>query len=754
MRKHLHITGLVQGVGFRPFIHNLAKQHGLSGWVKNSTDGVHAEVEGNDAAVAAFLAELPEAKPDHALIVGLAVRSLPNQGQAGFFIHASDAAAGDVPLIAADIATCADCRQELFDKTDRRFRYPFTNCTRCGPRYTIIRQAPYDRVHTTMNDFAMCESCRTEYENPANRRFHAQPNACPACGPTFRLTDSHGAPCPQSAAGDVFTATRQLIADGRIVAIKGLGGFHLACDARNEAAVAELRRRKVREDKPLAVMAGSIAAVNKISLLATAEEALLSGDVRPILLLDKSPGYDLAASVAPANPRIGVMVPYTPIHELLLAPADVWVMTSGNRSDEPIAVEAEDALQRLAGIADWFLLHNRKIQRRADDSVVRLVWSEPYILRRSRGYAPLPLGLSEPVPPLLACGGDLKAAFCLAQDRLAFISSHIGDLENLSTYRYFADSIGHYERLFHIRPQAVAHDLHPDYLSTRYAASLGLPAIGVQHHHAHIASVLAEQGLTGPVLGVAFDGTGYGTDGTLWGGEFLLADCQSFTRLGHCRPLRLPGGAQAIRQPWRMALSVLFELYGDGLGELELPFIRSLPPQWPAVTTAARLGLHSPLTSSAGRLFDAAAALLSLRSSVHYEGQAAVELELYAGPHPGEVLPYSISDGLPRQLDLLPAFAAMTGRLKQGADIHQLAAAFHSTLAQAAADMLRRLRQDTAVSQVALSGGVFQNLRLLEELTLLLEQDNFIVYRHRQAPPSDGGLSLGQTVIAGRQLSS
>jgi len=748
MRNHIIITGLVQGVGFRPFIYRAAKKHNLSGWVKNATDGVHIEVEGHPKDIEGFVTAVPMEKPVHAEINTLVIEEIPDTGETGFTIAESGLSTLDVPVVTPDMATCPECIREIGTPGNRRFQYPFTNCTHCGPRYTIIRQTPYDRRTTTMNAFPMCRECQSEFDDPTDRRFHAQPNACPVCGPFFQLTDNKGETlsCPDGIG--IFEETKRLVKSGMIVAIKGLGGFHLACDAKNEAAVARLRQRKLREDKPFAIMAGSIAAVKERCLLSSVEEALLSGSIRPILLLDKAAGYDLADSAAPANPRIGVMLPYTPAHELLIGPEDIWVMTSGNISDEPIAYTNDEALVRLSGIADCFLFHNRDIHRRADDSVVRIFQDSPYIFRRSRGYTPLPVRLGHAAVPVLACGGELKNTFCLTHGHQAFVSAHIGDLENLSTYQYFIDSINHYENLLNIRPEVIAYDLHPEYLSTKYAKSINLPQIGIQHHHAHTVSVMAEYGLYERVIGVSFDGTGYGTDGAIWGGEFLIADCREFSRAAHFRYLPMPGASKAIKQPWRLAAWILCELYGENFIEKPIPFVGCLPPEWPTVIKAARQGINTPLTSSAGRLFDAAAALLSIRQSINYEGQAAVDLELAAGKCKGKILPYEILEGTSRQLNLLPAFAALVDLQCRGEDIGFLAASFHTTLAHATADMLKRIQADTAIRKVALSGGVFQNLRLLSELTGLLEENQFAVFRHCQVPTNDGGLSLGQAVIA------
>ncbi len=751
MRRHILIRGIVQGVGFRPFVHRLATRRGLTGWVNNATDGVHIEVEGSEAELDEFIAALQREKPAPAEIYSLEFASVAEHGGREFVIVESEEPSVAVPFVSADIATCDDCRREIRDPADRRHRYPFTNCTNCGPRYTIIRQTPYDRQRTTMEAFPMCESCQNEFDDPGNRRFHAQPNACPVCGPQYRLVDRQGEAVSMSVGRDIFCQTRELLQAGKIVAIKGLGGFHLACDAKNELAVATLRQRKIREDKPFAVMAGSLATVRRFAHVSPAEQALLTGTIRPILLLDKAANYDLADSLAPGNPRIGVMLPYTPLHELLLADADVWVMTSGNTSDEPIAYSNVDALDRLNTIADYFLLHNRDIHRRADDSVVRLVDGSAYILRRSRGYTPLPIQLAKPTVSVLACGGELKNTFCLTHGQQAFLSAHIGDLENLSTYQYYTDSIQYYKTLFNIKPQVVAYDLHPEYLATKYAKELPLPQLGVQHHHAHIVSVMAEHGLTEPVIGVAFDGTGYGPDGAIWGGEFLVADYCDFRRVAYCRYLPLPGGDQAIKQPWRMAACILSMMYGEQLVSLPIPFVRSLPPEWPAMVKAAERRINTPLTSSAGRLFDAAAALLSIRGSIHYEGQAAVELELAAAGRKGSLLPFTVTTGAEQQLDFLPTFAAMNELLQRGGDPADIAASFHNTVAAAIVATVRQIKKETALRKVALSGGVFQNLRLLAAVEEQLKMQQFEVYRHCRVPTNDGGLALGQAVIAGER---
>ncbi len=742
-RRRIVVTGIVQGVGFRPFVHNLAHRFCLGGWVANDGRGVVIEAEGDPPAVAAFFAALRAEAPPLAVIDAITAEALSPEGGKGFAILASGPAEARLALISPDVATCPDCRAEIADPADRRYRYSFTNCTNCGPRYTIIEDVPYDRVRTTMSSFEMCPACRAEYDDPADRRFHAQPNACPVCGPAYRLLDREGRPLP----GDPLAEARRLIAAGKVAAIKGIGGYHLACNAMDVEAVAALRARKVREDKPFAVMAGSLEAIRARCLVDAAEEELLAGTARPIVLLAKGPGYDLAAAVAPGNPYVGMLLPYAPVHWLLLAPGDVWVMTSGNTSDEPIAYEDDDAFARLAGIADFFLVHNRLIRCRADDSVARVFAGRPYILRRSRGFAPAPIRLKDQGPAVLACGGELKNAFCLTRGDLAFMSAHVGDLENMATYNAYTDAIDHYRRLFAVTPEAVAHDLHPEYLATKYAMDCGLPRVGVQHHHAHIAAVLAEHGESGPVIGVAFDGTGYGDDGRLWGGEFLLADLKDYTRLAHLAYLPLPGGAQAIREPWRLAAWLLYDLYGADFVNKDIPFTRRLPTGWELMLDAAAKGLNAPLSSGAGRLFDAAAALLGVRGAINYEGQAAVELELAAAGRRGRALPYEITAGEPATVDFRPAFAAMADALGRGTPVAALAADFHATMADAVASVVRRLDAASGVRKVALSGGVFQNVTLLGQVVDLLAKD-FTVLLHRRVPANDGGLALGQAAVA------
>ncbi|HYA51151.1 MAG TPA: carbamoyltransferase HypF, partial [Streptosporangiaceae bacterium] len=658
-------------------------------------------------------------------------------------------------LVSADSATCADCLAELADPADRRYAYPFINCTNCGPRFTIVSGVPYDRPLTTMAPFTMCAECAAEYHDPADRRFHAQPVCCPACGPRLRLLDTQ----QNEWAGNPLAEAARLLAGGQVLAVKGLGGYHLAVDAGSEAAASALRARKHREDKPFALMAADLAAARELCEVDEAGESLLAGARRPVVLLPRRPGAPVAGAVAPGNRQLGVMLPYTPLHHLLLAEVGrPIVLTSGNVSDEPIAYTDDDALARLAGIADAFLTHNRAIHIRTDDSVVRPLRGRETLLRRSRGYAPEPLGLAARLPrPVLACGAELKNTFCLAVADRAFVSHHIGDLENFETLRSFTDGIAHFRRLFDTEPEVVAYDLHPEYLSTKYALELdGVDLAGVQHHHAHIASCLADNGEEGPVIGVAFDGTGFGADGTIWGGEFLLADLAGFERAGHLEPVPMPGGAAAIRQPWRMAAAYLDAAYA-GEGPAGLDVMERNAGRWPDVVAMARRGVNAPLTSSAGRLFDAVAALLGVRDAINYEGQAAIELEQRADPaergayraaiEPGAAGPDGEAGPLRvRGADLVRAAAE---DLLAGAAPAAVAGRFHRGVAAAIAEVCAALRERSGLGTVALSGGVFQNLLLLGQVVDLLEESGFRVLTHARVPPNDGGISLGQAAVAG-----
>ncbi len=751
MRRHISVRGVVQGVGFRPFVFNLARRYGLAGWVCNTSGDVQIEIEGEAGQVAAFEQALLDEAPPLARIEGIAILDIaPAGGDGHFEIRESLPETGRYQLVSPDIATCELCRQEIFDPADRRYRYPFTNCTNCGPRFTIISDIPYDRPNTTMRAFQMCSQCQAEYDDPLDRRFHAQPNACPVCGPQLALVPYHPSLTPTRGEGntDPISATAHLLLEGRILAIKGLGGFHLACDATNEAAVQTLRQRKHRPHKPLAVMIREVETVRQYCEVTPAEEELLRSPQAPIVLLRWREGTDIAPSVAPGQRYLGVMLPYTPLHHLLLQDAGrPLVMTSGNLSEEPIARDNDEAWQRLHGIADAFLLHNRDIYARYDDSVFIVEEGAPRPIRRARGYAPFPVRLAMPVPQVLACGAEMKSTFCLTRDEYAFISQHIGDLENLETLEHYQNTIDLYQRLFRIQPALVAYDLHPDYLATQFALQLDLPKVGVQHHHAHIVACMAENGVAEPAIGVALDGTGYGTDGTIWGGEFLLARYEGFERMGHLQTVPVPGGAAAIQRPYRMAYAYLRTL----LGEVPegLAFLASVPAEELAVMDRQmERGINAPLTSSCGRLFDAVSALLGIRGIANYEAQAAIELEMAAAGCLG-TYPYQIRERDGRLVvELGDLFAALVAAVRAGDPVPLIAGRFHNTVVAFVVDMCERLRQATGNNTVAISGGVLQNRRLFKHLGRALGEAGFKVLTHRQVPCNDGGISLGQAVIA------
>ena len=750
-RVAVRVQGTVQGVGFRPFVFRLAAELGLSGSVGNDEHGVVAEVEGPPDAVADFLRRLEAEAPPLADVERIAAEERPAAGGAGFTIAQSARHGPADALVSPDTATCADCLAELFDPADRRHRYPFVNCTNCGPRFTIVTGVPYDRPATTMAGFAMCAACRAEYEDPADRRFHAQPNACPACGPRARLVGEEGA-------ADAVAAAAERLAAGAIVAVKGLGGYHLACRADDEAAVARLRSRKHREDKPFAVLAGDVAAAAALVSLGPEETALLASRERPIVLAPRVPGAPVAAAVAPGARELGVMLPYSPLHHLLAADAGrPLVLTSGNVSDEPIAYRDDDALARLAPIADAFLVHNRPIHMRTDDSVTRVVVvgpgrRRPLALRRSRGFVPRSTAL--PVPAgrhLLACGAELKAAFCVAREGRAWVSHHIGDLGGYETLRSYTEGVEHFERLFAVAPEVVAHDLHPDYASTRYALEReGVELVAVQHHHAHLAACLAEHGERGPAVGAIFDGAGLGTDGTVWGGELLTGDLQGFERAGHLWPARLPGGDRAAREPWRMACAWLLEAAGDaGSAPPGALAGRVEPDRWRAVARLARSGLAAPVTTSAGRLFDAVAALCGLRAETTYEGQAAVELEAACDPaeRVAYPLPVRAGDG-PLRLDARATVLAAAADLAAGLPVPTVAARFHNGMAAGTAAACTEIARGRGLETVVLSGGVFQNRRLLESTAAALGAVGLRVLVPERLPPNDGGIAYGQAAIA------
>lgn len=746
--RQIDINGIVQGVGFRPFVYQLARRHGLTGRVANTAMGVTVHVEGQASEIDAFAQAVSDHAPPLAHITKISQQDRPLEGHTDFVIAASHGAPLRAALISPDVAICAECLGELFDPSDRRYRYPFINCTNCGPRYTIIEDIPYDRPKTAMRHFTMCARCQAEYDDPMNRRFHAQPNACPECGPRVALYD----PQQQPVAGDdPIRQAAVLLSEGHIVAVKGLGGFHLAVDALNDAAVERLRQRKVRAEKPLAVMSADLDTIRTYAYLDEADAQLLTSMQRPIVLLPKRLPEKLAFSVAPRNHYYGVMLPYTPLHYVLLESGfTALVMTSGNLSEEPIAIENEDAFRLLEGIADYFLIHDREIYLRSDDSIVRRLAGETRMLRRSRGYVPVPVFLKRAVPPVLACGAELKNTVCLTRGNQAFLSQHVGDLENPATEAFFEKTIAHLERILDIRPQLIACDRHPDYLSTHWAKSRpGLPLVEVQHHHAHVAACMAEHQLEGPVIGLAFDGTGFGGDGTVWGGEILLADTAGFRRTACLEPVPMPGSAAAIREPWRMGLSYLHHVYGEALWELPLPFLKTLDnAKARLVVAAAAKGINAPLTSSLGRLFDGVAAMVGLRREVAFEGQAAMELEMIADGREQGGYPLAWSQEAVMQIALAPLITALVDDVLAGVPAFIISRRFHDTIIALGAQMCAAIGSQTHLDRVVLSGGCFQNGLLLEGLLHTLEKHGLTAFAHRLAPTNDGGIALGQAVVA------
>lgn len=748
-RYAIRVAGRVQGVGFRPTVYRHAVASGVSGFVRNTPSGVEVEAEGESAALDLFLQRLREEPPPQAVIEAMTVREMPPVNeQDGFRIIPSEGSGDLLVGLPPDLALCADCARELADPADRRHRHPFINCTNCGPRFTIAESLPYDRARTTMRVFDMCPDCRSEYENPGDRRFDAQPVACPKCGPTLRFLDASGQEIQTT---DPLSEAARRLREGQILAVKGVGGYHLCCDAHNENALRLLRERKARPAKPLAVMFSSIEEIRRELILGEDEARALASPAAPAVVLRRRPGCTLARLLSPDTDDVGALLPYTPLHRLLLEAIHPLVMTSGNLAEEPIIKDESELGLFLGRIADGVLSHDRAIVRRCDDSVIRFAADGRVLLRRSRGWTPGHVPLPLEGPPVLACGAEVKSTFCVTRGREAILSQHIGDLSEYPSVTFYREALADLLGLLRIRPEIVAHDLHPDYASTRFA--LDYPAarrVAVQHHHAHIAACMAEHSLTGPVLGVALDGSGYGPDGMVWGGEFLVADYAGYRRAGHFKPYRLPGGEGAIRHPSRMAFSVL-------AAELGAEAERVAAEQWPAWTAEQRAslmrliesGAHSPWTSSAGRLFDAASALLGLCDEISYEGQAAVRLETAAdrderGAYPSTLI--EKNDCL--QLDFGATWRTMLEDRRRGLALGRLAARFHRGVAEGVAAMSRALREREGLNRVALSGGVFQNALLLEWLLEVLKKDSFEVYSHHQVPPNDGGLSLGQAVVA------
>lgn len=752
VRERIRVEGIVQGVGFRPFVYSLARRSGLAGLVGNDPHGVFIEVEGDARTIANFRTSLVTEAPPLAVVERVSGGAIDPTGDGDFVIAGSRGDGHRQTLISPDTATCAHCLAELFDPADRRYRYPFINCTNCGPRFTIVRDIPYDRPYTTMADFPMCAACAAEYDDPADRRFHAQPVCCPACGPALHLYDRVGRPSGGEAC-DAIQGTVAALRTGLVAAIKGLGGYHLAADAASSAAISALRGRKHREEKAFAVMVDSVASARAICHVGPEEERSLTSFRRPVVLLRRRADADVADEVAPGNPFLGLMLPYTPLHHVLAAELGTpFVLTSGNVSNEPIAYEDADAFERLSAIADVILTHDRPIHTRTDDSVVRIARGREMPVRRSRGYVPQPLTLPLTLTrPVLACGAELKNTFCLAQGNRAFVSHHIGDLENFETLRSFTEGIAHFERIFQITPELVTHDLHPEYLSTKYALDCDdVDLLGVQHHHAHVASCLADNAEQGPVIGVAFDGLGYGSDGEIWGGEFLIADLASFDRAGHLDYVPMPGGTAAITEPWRMAASYLEAAY-EGEVPDGLAVTRRHEDRWQQVRAIMRAGVNAPRTSSAGRLFDAVGAIVGVRDRITYEGQAAVELEQLADFEEGGAYPARIASPPPGEpfsaygVDLVQA---VVDDLRAGAEPATVAGRFHNGVAGLIVAACRRVREASGLSAVALSGGVFQNQLLLGRTVDQLEREGFRVLFHSRVPTNDGGISFGQAAVA------
>jgi hydrogenase maturation protein HypF len=752
-RTKVVIQGIVQGVGFRPFIYQLARQHHLAGYVTNDSRGVEVEVEGEPSAIDRFCDAVTSRPPPLAHIDSIHRTEIPPKNDTSFQIEASKAGDERTTLISPDVCICSDCLQELTDPGDRRYRYPFINCTNCGPRYTIIRDIPYDRAATTMDAFPMCPDCQAEYDDPANRRFHAQPNACWCCGPTVILCDNLGNRIPCE---DPVREAVALLEQGAILAVKGLGGFHLAVDAATHNAVVRVRRKKHREEKPFALMVRDLDTAHEIVHLRDPDIQTLTSPQRPIVILRKRRFHRLSPQVAPRNRHFGIMLPYTPLHVLLMQGSyKALVMTSGNMTEEPITIDNREAFLHLGDIAEYFLIHNREIYLRSDDSVVRVVDGVPRQIRRSRGYVPVPVFLAGELskfPPVLALGGELKNTLCVTKENRAFLSQHIGDIENLETLEFFHMTVAHLKRILEIRPQVVACDLHPNYLSSQYAREQqDLPTVAVQHHHAHIVSCLAEHGIQGPVIGLAMDGTGYGTDRQIWGGEVLLCDLTSFQRAAHLDYVPLPGGDAAAKFPWRMALAYLEKAYGDRLFDLPLEWIGRLDPdQSSIVLQMARRRFNSPWTSSCGRLFDAVSSLVGLRDRTAYEGQAAIELEMCQSPNESGAYPWRVQDGsYPWIMETTPLIRGVVDDLQGRVSRGRISGRFHNTLIEMFSDVCIRLREETGIDRVAMSGGSFQNVTLLTGLTRRLTSHGFSVYTHSLVPTNDGCLALGQAVCAG-----
>lgn len=746
--RRLEVNGIVQGVGFRPFVYNLANQYELKGQVANTASGVIIHIEGTIPNLESFSKDLAAKHPPLAHIVEITQYDESVDNRKDFRIVGSSGAAAMSTLISPDVSICEDCRRELFDPRNRRYHYPFINCTNCGPRYTIIDDIPYDRPKTSMKHFNLCPQCQAEYTDPTNRRFHAQPNACEICGPRVMLYDRkhhlRGSPDP-------ILQTATLLKQGYIVAIKGLGGFHLAVDAENDKAVLALRRRKHREEKPLALMSFNLDRINRYARITQNQEKLLTAIQRPIVLLSKKEPNTISPAVAPRNRYFGAMLPYTPLHYLLLNHNfTALVMTSGNLSEEPIAIDNDAAFSCLDKIADYFLIHNRDIYLRSDDSIMRRSGGADCFIRRSRGYVPVPIFLKKEIAPILACGAELKNTICLTKGKMVFLSQHVGDLENLATYEFYRLTIRHMKRILEVKPEIIAHDMHPDYMSTRWAmAQQEVKKIPVQHHHAHIVSAMAENKIDGPVIGLSFDGTGYGTDGAIWGGEILVADEKQFTRAAHFAYIPMPGSAAAIKEPWRMAVSYLYDALGQDIWTLDLPLLRDIEEnKLKLVIEMITKRVNSPDTSSLGRLFDGVAAIAGLRNYVAFEGQAAMELEMAAEGVADRAYDFEWLTAESIKIQTGPIIRGVVNDLLNGVAASVISARFHDTLIRLFAELSEIIRAKNSLNRLVLSGGVFQNSLLLTGLISALEKKGFEVFSHKLVPTNDGGICLGQAVVA------
>lgn len=768
-RIFIMVEGIVQGVGFRPFVYNLALLKDLKGWVNNNSEGVYIDLEGEEKNIDSFLFELQINPPPLARIAKVSTELKPMAGYSSFDIKKSECQEEKITLISPDIATCRECINDIKNPENRRYHYPFTNCTNCGPRFSIIKTIPYDRDKTTMNKFQMCPSCSKEYKNPLDRRFHAQPNACDSCGPHLYLTDKDGNVILPSTYNDlkreysslefshlkdgsekILSWTRQKLKEGAIFAIKGLTGFHLVCDAENESTIKLLRERKKRSHKPFAVMMDSLDTIRQYCELNKIEEALLTGIRKPIVLLNQKHNFNLPESIAPKQNSLGVMLPYTPLHELLFSgDVKVLIMTSANIYGLPLEFKNEDAISHLGHIVDYFLFHDRDIYVPVDDSVAKIVGGKERLIRRARGYAPEPI-VFKGIKPILACGSNMKNTFCIAKENFLFLSQHNGDLENLETFQHYERNIEHFKNIFSFKPEYIAADMHPDYFSTKYALSTDLPIVQVQHHHAHIVSCMAENSVNERVIGLSFDGTGYGTDGKVWGGEFLICNYKHFERAGHLSYIKMPGGEKSIHEPWRMAVSYLYESKALELNELHQIYGNETK----TIIQMLEKNINCIETSSMGRLFDAVSSLLGICNKISFEGQASMELEAVIDENNStDYYNYYIEDSEESFIfNPLPIIKALVTDKINGLPISVISQRFHNSIINASLDICKKIRDITAISEVALSGGVFQNSYLLKNMTSALIKENFKVYTHSIIPSNDGGVSLGQIIIANEIL--